>query len=256
MRRAQELARRNPGEVIFLDFGAHDFDRNVVIKPSKPSRAFWESVLNVALDDLAHLVAPREVVVCEGNPRGVVGGKNAEHDAKILNTIFGDELPDVKFLAGGNAKDVAADRLGFVAALPSVAAGISVRRLIDRDDHAAADTDEFKKQGVTTLKRRHLEAYVYDDEVLAALCDSLGKGAEKPALLEAKRRAIDDSVERGNRPDDVKSASGKIYTEAMRLLGLVGAGNDQMSFARNTLAPLIGPDFSIYRELKSDIFGE
>lgn len=81
-------------------------------------------------------MAPREVVICEGNPRGALPGKNAEHDACIYNTIFGEELPDVKFVAGGNAKDVAADRLGLVAALPLVATGIKVRRLIDCDDHA------------------------------------------------------------------------------------------------------------------------
>ncbi len=139
MRKARELDARLPVAVAFLDFGAHDFDRPTVITPSRPTRAFWEGVLNVALDDLASLVAPREVVICEGNPVGVIPGKNAEHDATIYDTIFGEEFPDVKFLAGGNAKGVAGDRLGIVAALPLVASGIKVRRLIDRDDHAPKD---------------------------------------------------------------------------------------------------------------------
>jgi hypothetical protein len=255
MRAARELAEATPGTVSFIDFGGHDFDTKVVIEPSAPSRRFWESVLSVALDDLAALVAPEQVIVCEGNPAGAVPGKNAEHDATIFNTVFGDHLPGAKFIAGGNAKEVAADRLGFVAALPNIASGISVKRLIDRDDHAPFDVIELRKQGITALGRRHLEAYVYDDEVLTALCQSVGRPADAPGLLADKAQALTDSVARGNPPDDVKSAAGVIYTKAKQRLGLTGIGNDQMAFARNTLAPLIKPEMAVFGELKKDVFG-
>jgi predicted ATPase len=255
MRKARELNDRFPGTVAFLDFGGHDFDQPTILLPSKPTRAFWENVLNVALDDLASLVAPREVVVCEGNPAGALPGKNAEHDATIYNTVFSDEMADVKFLAGGNAKDVAADRLGFVTALPMIASGIKVRRLIDRDDHAQADIDKMAREDITTLGRRHLEAYIYADEVLTALCQSQGKPAEAPNLIAEKQNAIAASVLRGNPRDDVKSAAGEIYTKAKARLGLVGVGNDERAFARNTLAPLVKPGMAVYAELKRDIFG-
>jgi predicted ATPase len=143
MRKARELAEATPGSVAFLDFGERDFDQVTVIEPSRPTRTFWQKQLGVALDDLAHLVAPHEVVICEGNPAAPVQGKNSEHDAICYDTIFGDEYPDVKFLSGGNAADVANDRLGFLAALPKIAAGITVRRLIDRDDHAPADVARY-----------------------------------------------------------------------------------------------------------------
>jgi hypothetical protein len=255
MRKARELHDRFPGTVAFLDFGGHNFDQHTVLVPSKPTRAFWEEVLNVALDDLASLVAPREVIVCEGNPAGALPGKNAEHDATIYNTVFAEEMPDVKFLSGGNAKDVAADRLGFVATLPMLASGIKARRLIDRDDHAQADVDRMALGGVTTLGRRHLEAYVYDDEVLTALCHAQGKSAEAPNLIADKQNAITASVARGYPRDDVKSAARDIYTKAKARLGLVGVGNDERAFARNTLAPLLKPGMAVYAELKKDIFG-
>ena len=254
MRKARELDAQTPGSVAFLDFGDRNFDQPVVIIPSRPTRAFWEGVLNVALDDLATLVAPKEVVICEGNPVGAIPGKNAAHDATVYNTIFGDELPDVKFLAGGNANAVATDRLGFVAALPLVASGITVRRLIDRDDHAPPDVAKFATEGISTLGRRHLEAYLYDDEVLTALCESSGKPAEASNLLAEKQQAIAASIKRGNAPDDVKSAAGEIYTKAKQRLGLTGVGNDQMSFARNTLAPLVKSGMAVYSELKQAIF--
>jgi hypothetical protein len=208
----------------------------------------------VALDDLAHLVAPSELVICEGNPNGAVPGKNAEHDAICYDIIFQGEMPDVKFIAGGNSKDILSDRLGFAKGFPMVVPGITVRRLIDRDDHAPGDMANFAKQGITTLSRRHLESYLYHDEVLVALCDKFGQATSAPALLADKAADITTTVASGKPSDDIKSAAGLIYVSAKKRLGLIGVGNDQMAFARNTLAPLITPDMKVYKELKKTIF--
>ena len=255
MRKARELCDADPDSVVFLDFGGQDFDQPVVMRPSKPTRAFWESVMQVALDDLASLVAPREVVICEGNPAGPAPGKKAEHDAQVYGTIFADEFPDVTFISAGNAKEVAGDFLGLAAALPKIASGMKVTRLIDRDDHAPADVAAFNKDGVKVLSRRHIEAYLYDDEVLIALCDSVGKAGDAPAVIAAKQKAVADSIGRTNPNDDIKSAAGTIYTETKRILGLVKVGDNQTAFARNTLAPLIKPGMAVYTQLRFDVFG-
>ncbi len=254
MRKARELYDNDPSSVAFLDFSGLDFDQPTVITPSKPTRAFWEGLMNVALDDLATLIAPREVIICEGSPVGPVAGKNAEHDARIYSTIFADDFPDATFISAGSASQVSGDFLGLATALPKVASGMRVRRLIDRDDHAPSDVAVYRKEGITVLGRRHLEAYVFDDEVLTALCNSVGKTGDTPAVLAAKQKAIADSVGRGNPPDDIKSAAGTIYTETKRILSLTQAGNDKGSFARNTLAPLIRPGLAVYAALKHDIF--
>ena len=67
---------------------------------------------------------------------------------------------------------------------------------------------------------------------------------------------MQESVKRGNSSDDVKSASGKIYAETKKLLGVAGMGNNSKAFMRSTLAPLIHPDMDIYKILKKDIFGQ
>lgn len=255
MRKARELYDANPSSVVFLDFGGRDFDHPATIEPEKPTRVFWERALHVALDDLAALVAPREVVICEGNPIGSVPGKNSEHDARIYSTIFAEELPDVTFISAGSASQVTGDFLGLATALPKVATGMKVKRLIDRDDHAPEDVAGYGKDGVIVLSRRHLEDYIYDDEVLTALCGSVGKSEETSALIAAKQKAIADVVAQGKPFDDIKSASGTIYNEAKRILSLVAVGNNQMAFARNTLAPLIRPGMAVYAQLKFDIFG-
>lgn len=255
MRKARELYDADPSSVVFLDFGGRDFDKTTIITPEKPTRAFWESVLHVALDDLATLVAPRQVVICEGSPLGPVSGKNVEHDARVYSTIFADELPDVSFISAGSASQVAGDFLALATALPKVAAGMKVTRLIDLDDHAPTDVAAYKQQGVTVLSRRHLEAYLFDDEVLTALCNSVGKPEDVSEVLAVKQRAIADSITRGNPPDDIKSAAGNIYTETKRILGLTQVGNDRHAFARNVLAHLVEPSMAVYAQLKHNIFG-
>lgn len=255
MRKARELYDGDPSSVVFLDFGGRDFDRQTVITPEKPTREFWASVLHVALDDLAALVAPREVVICEGNPVTPSPGKNVEHDARVYSTIFAEQLPDVTFISAGSASQVSGDFLALATTLPKVASGMKVRRVIDLDDHSPQDVLAHKQDGMIVLGRRHIEAYLFDEEVLAALCASVGKSADLPAVLAAREQAIADSVGRGNPPDDIKSAAGNIYTETKRILGLTQVGNDRHAFARNTLAPLIKPGLTTYADLKRDIFG-
>lgn len=255
MRKARELYEQDPGEVAFLDFDNHDYDKLVVLNHVAPTRAFWERVLRVALDDLADLIAPKEIVICEGNPSGSVPGKNAEHDARCYEIIFAAEFPDTKFISGGNSGDVSSDRLGFAAVFPNVVKGISVKRLIDRDDHSPTDVQEFKSKGIRTLRRRHLEAYLYDEEVLRVLYEQCGRVTDFAELQAARAKAMADSQSRNNAPDDVKSAAAAIYTFVKRHLALTACGNNQMAFARETLAPLVQPGMTVYQELREDIFG-
>jgi predicted ATPase len=213
MRRARDLAALHPAEVVFLDFEGRDFDQPQILEPVVPTRAFWERSLRVALDDMAELVAPKQVVVCEGNPLGAVGGRVAV-DANCYNQVFGAEFPDTRFLSAGNAADVAADRLAFTEAIKALARGISVIRLIDRDDRSPAEIAALQAQGIKVLSRRHMESYLYDDEILSALCMAKGNTAAAPDLIADKAAAIAASVGRRNPPDDVKSASGQIYNAA------------------------------------------
>jgi hypothetical protein len=254
MRQAKELAAENPDSVVFLDFDNRDFDMSQVIKPVKTNRTFWENVLHVALDDLAALVTPSQIVICEGVPRGTAYGANVAHDAECLDTIFADEYSDAKFLAGGNCHEVVSDRHALIGAIEALSQGAQIIRMIDRDDRSADDIRDFEAQNIRVLSRRHLESYLFDDEVLDALCESVSMPEKKQEVRDAKAAALQESVDRGNAPDDIKSASGKTYTEIKRILGLTSVGNDTKSFMRSTLAPLIQSGMTVYEDLKNDIF--
>ena len=255
MREARDLYTSTPGQVVFLDFEGHDFDKPVALRPVVPNRTFWERVLRVALSDLADLVAPKEIVICEGNPKTATPGKNEEHDARVYGAIFEGEFPDTRFISGGNSHDVAADRLKFATVLPNVIRGVEVRRVIDRDDHSPQDQQDLQKDGIRTLSRRHIECYLYDPEVLQALCSSLGMSNDYSAVNAARTAALDASVARGRPVDDMKAAAPQLYVEIKRILALTAVGNDALSFARNKLVPLIKPGTATYAQLKQDIFG-
>jgi predicted ATPase len=255
MRKAREMYDADPTSVAFIDFSGHDFDQAITLSTSKPTRSFWEGVMHVALDDLTSLVAPKRVVICEGNPRGSMPGKNSEHDARIYETIFGDDMPDTTFISAGNSKEVQGDFIGLATVLPKVASGIKITRLIDLDDHSQDDVGEFKEKGVRVLSRRHLEVYLYDDEILTALCNSVGKPEMAGELIAAKVNAIAGVVSQGHPSDDVKKVAGTVYNAAKRILSLAQVGNDAAAFARNTLAKLIRPGTAVYATLRMDIFG-
>jgi hypothetical protein len=261
MRRACQIAETNQGRVVFLDFSEKIYDSEVEIKPTIPNRQFWKGVLEIALDDLAGLVAPRQVVLCEGRPKmddpGYLkkGKDRSEFDAACLRRIFSPQLPDTDFLSVGNASDVQTDRLGAGKVISTLVSGTKIIRLIDRDDCSETEVKEHLNAGVRVLSQRHIEGYLYDDEILTRLCEWAGKPEKVNEVLAFKISAITDSTKRGNPADDMKSASGQTYEQTKRILGLTKCGNSSDAFCRDTLAPLIVPETEVYRRLLADIFG-
>jgi hypothetical protein len=145
--------------------------------------------------------------------------------------------------------------LKFASAFPNVISGMNVSRLIDRDDHAPAEIEEYKASGVKVLSKRTIESYLYDDEVLTLLYEEHGKANNVADLLAKKEEFLQASVNRNNPIDDIKSAASELYSFIKTELALTGCGNDQASFARHMLVPLVAPGTKVYDALKADVFG-
>lgn len=255
MRKAWEIEKESPGIVAFVDMHGHDFDSHVAIEPVKPSRALWTRTLDVALGDLAHLMAPEQIVLCEGRPPREQVDSRAEFDANCYRKIFANEFPETDFLSVGSSNDVSQDRLEAGKAIQTIASGTSVIRLIDRDLRSEDEVRELEATGVRVLSRRHIEAFLMDDEVIAALCDQVGEATRTDEIKRIRDDAIDAAVQRGKDRDDWKSAAGDFYTNTRRALTLTSSGSNWNAFAVGTLAPLIAPGMAVYQELKRDIFG-
>jgi predicted ATPase len=254
MRKAQELASVNPEGVVFLDFENHDFDQPVNISPVHPNREFWNRVLDVALGDLAALVAPDRVVLCEGRPAGAGNAAKAEFDARCYRKIFADEFPRTDFVSVGNALEVSADRVELGRTIQTLISGTEVIRVVDRDQRSMQEVQDLETSGVRVLSRRHLESYLLDDEIVTLLCESSGQPELTNLAIAARNDAVAASVDRGNAVDDLKSAAGDFYVAVRQLLALVGHGNTTESFLADTMAPLVRPSTAVYSQLRADIF--
>lgn len=255
MRTAWEMAKETPGRVAFVDMQDIDFDQVVTTYPVRPNRDFWVRTLDVALGDLAHLMAPERVVLCEGRPPRDGDDGKAEFDASCYRKIFAAEFPETDFLSAGNSKDVSQDRLEAGKAITTIASGTVLIRLIDRDLLSREEVEEYRASGVRVLSHRNIETYLLDDEVLAALCDSTGQADKTYDIIQMRDAAMQASVDRGNDPDDLKKAAGDFYNRARRELTLSGAGSSWNAFAKSSLAPLVQPGMRVYDLLKTDIFG-
>lgn len=254
MRAAMDLQSGGTSQVVFLDFGGRDFDSPVVIAPAQVSRSFWRQALEVALDDVAGLIAPKRLVLCEGRPAKAPGDTGAEFDAACLRAIFAAEFPDTDFLSVGNSLEVSSDSMGVGRAFQTLVSGTETIRVIDRDDRSDEEVQNAIAAGIRVLSRRSIESYLLDEEILRKLCLNIGKGSEADNIITAKAAAMASSISRGNPPDDVKSAAGEIYNAAKRLLQLTQAGSNYRSFLRDTVAPLV-PGTSVYEQLRTDLFG-
>ena len=254
MRRARDIEAEQPGTVVFLDFGDRDFDQPQIIEPTKPDRQFWRKAHQVALDDLAALVAPERVVICEGHPKTARPVRNHSQDARCYERIFEAEFPETRFVSMGNDGEVSGDQHGLAQALLSLVDGLDVVRLIDRDDRSAQEVSDAQGDGVRVLSRRNLESYLFDDDVLRTLAAWADQEDKADELIAKKKRIIDAGSDSGP-SDDLKPASGQIYNACKNTLSLTRCGNNTKAFMRDTLAPLIEPRMAVYEELKRDIFG-
>ena len=168
---------------MFLDFGGRNFDEPQVMEPTKPDRTFWNKAYDVALGDLAELVAPSQVVICEGEPITNPPRRNQSLDADCYSRIFGDEFPETEFLSMGNDQQVLDDQRGVAEAFRKLIGAMAVVRLVDRDDRSAEEIEIANQQGIRVLSRRNLEAYLFDDEVLSALAVSVGRRTKLRTFL-------------------------------------------------------------------------
>jgi ABC-type cobalamin/Fe3+-siderophores transport system ATPase subunit len=252
LRKAMELHSSTPENIAFIDFSSAKFDGSCTLKPTVPSKAFWLSALNTSMDDLHKLVVPKLLVLVEGS---IGNSERAKFDAQCYNTIFQEEYPEVLFISLGNSHDVATPNPLVKYLLGEIAPHSTVVHVIDRDGRSDTEVSELKSQSVRVLTRRHIESYLFDDEVLVELAATASQPQNAQNLLDAKREAISNSIARGNLPDDLKSASGEIFNTAKTILKLTNPGNSKDAFKRDTLAPLLRNCSATYLALKNDIFG-
>lgn len=252
LQEAEEIEKKNPGTVVFLDFSDRDFDEDQIMRPAKISRAVQEKFYELAFGDFAKLILPKTIIFCEGDPNGKA---RKDFDKTIYTIIFGDTHPDAFFISGGSCNEIEVIEQKFGEVMSVLLGNSNIIKVVDRDDRSDKEVSDLLARKIKTLSRRHLEAYLLDDEVIRKLCDYQGQADKATECIDAKKAAIANSVSQGKPSDDIKSARGEIYVGIKRILCLQHCGNTADSFIRDTLAPLVTPDMNVYKELENDIFG-
>ena len=251
LKQAEELEEQNPGSVVFLDFDNRDFDLEETMIPAKIDKAIWDKFFDLAFADFSKLIAPSRIVFCEGTSQG---RKYKDFDAQIYGKIFEQKYHDTKFVSVGSSSELENIENQSVKVVANILKSSTIIKFIDRDDKSIQEIQENTSKGIKTSGRRHIESYLYDDELITKLCESVGKPELTQDCLNAKNQSIQNSIGRGNPADDIKSASGNIFTELKRILGLTQCGNNKCAFVRDTMTPLVTEDTSVYKELENEIF--
>ena len=234
MRKALQLYEEYGEQVVFLDFSDGNFDDTEVIEPTKPDRRFWEQTHEIALDDLAALVIPDQIVICEG----IHGNKG--FDAECYNQIFSEEFPNTKFISAGGKGGLQ----NYIPVIGAIAEGATVFGLRDLDQVTSGEIIDLQQEGIKVLKRGQIEDYLLADDVLHALCQD-NEHCEGKA---------DELIGLRNNTSNIKDAANKIRQKVIGW-GMSGAGETREGFLRDTIAPLIKSKMPTYDELKQIIFG-
>ena len=243
IRRAFDIAGEARGRVAFLDFGQVEGPApDVRLRPSQPSSKLLREAMSIALDDLASLLAPEVLVICEGSQ---VSDRKQSWDERIYRQIFRDLHPRVEFKSSGGKGE-----LEKAAAIASVIApGTFILKLRDRDDLTPDGRTRLLAgdPNLRVLERRSLESYLLDDEVLEVLVGDRGSRVDN-AIHELKV-ARDGAI----RPNgSAKGALGVVFNVAKNVLqNTEGLGENATQFSADVLAKLIAPEMEVRQELEA-----
>ena len=138
-----------------------------------------------------------------------------------------------------------------VAILKAIASGIEVEKLIDRDDMTAEERSRKIAQGIRVLRRRELEEYLYDPEVLRTFLQTVGKESVVGQVLSERESLVNGQPG----PTNIKDVSRQLFTEIRNATGLANLGNNREQFAAQFLLPALRETHMVYEELREDVFG-
>ncbi|MDZ4685684.1 MAG: AAA family ATPase [Planctomycetaceae bacterium] len=245
--RALQEDLRGQCQVIDFKEGTRFGAEPVTLKPIAPSLKVWREIFATALDDLAGLVSPRQIIYCEGRAEPGKGGRERGLDADVLNTVFAQAYPDTQFVSSGGNTELDQRMAITVGIISKVLPTLEIYLLKDRDIASGKKATEVDRQRYLSnnaanhrvLKRWEIENYLFDREVLEAYCSAEGLAFDATAYATLVSNINDD---------DVKDEANRVKN----ICGII-TSVDPERFKRN-LAAVIRPEMAIYKELEDCIF--
>jgi predicted ATPase len=231
-----------------LDFSEKDyFHGNQTITPIKTTRKNWQRIFSTALEDLTGLISPKRIIYCEGKDKPGQNGEEKGFDAKVFNSVFGENYHDTLFVSsGGNTELDQRSEIG-LAIMTKVFNKIEILVLKDRDiSSGRLNTENDRKiylennsKNHRVLNRWEIENYLFDKEVLKAYCAANSK--------EFKEQDFDNFV------TDIINQNVKDETTRIKNFCNITTNVNAETFKLN-LSTFITSNMYIYKELEDVIF--
>lgn len=222
-----------------FDFSEKDyFNGTHTIKPIRTTRANWQRIFKTALEDLTGLIAPEEIIYCEGRPAPDVNGAEQGLDATIYNDIFSEEFHNTLFISAGGS-DAEVNSAVALQIITKAFNGVRLKLLKDRDVNTDAERATFLAQSPTNkmLERREIENYIFDKEVLREFC--------------IKNAKIFDEARYDISVNDINLQDLKPVQQEIQVCC---ASNGSVSDFKRELGKVINKDMAVYISLKNLIF--
>lgn len=227
-----------------LDFSEKDyFNGTKTIKPIENTRKNWQRIFETALEDLVGLIAPHQIIYCEGRPDPNSSGEELGLDAQVYNNIFEVTHPETLFVSGGG-NDLVSNASLALTILSKAFSGVDMLLLKDRDGATDQERDDFIKEQSTNkmLVRREMENYLFDKEILTRYCNENGVNF--------------DEVKYNNLLKDITSFDFKERNQShQNVIKQLVSWPGTVTELKVELSKHIAPDTNTYKALKAEIFG-
>lgn len=193
------------------------------LKPIKKTRENWQRIFKTALDDLTTLLAPQEIIYCEGSLKQSL-------DEKMFNDIFSTKYHNSLFISSTNKSEGQKYAGIALTILNKAFSGVSIKILVDRDEDL--NIPKISNVELKKLARREFENYLYDLEIMQKAY---------PILTVEDHSSITSDIVN----DDVKSRT--------RDFMMVCKEDNEKKF-KLTLAASLTEDTAIFKEIEKIIF--
>jgi len=227
-------------ECAILDFSSEDyFDKPSVIEPMATTRKNWQHIFQTALEDLIGLLAPKQIIYCEGREEPFGAGGEQGFDADIYNEIFSENYPETLFVSSGGGGTMQKNTTLALKVLSKAFDDVELYLLKDRDTLAEEERSNFLESDSShrMLERSEIENYIFDKEVLTRYCSSNSRSFDETRY----NSKVTDINMQNLKPvqQDIQASCGS---------------NGNISDFKRELAKTITKDMEIYKWLESVIF--
>lgn len=221
--RALQDDLKNDCQIIEFKEGTNLASTAYTLTPIKLSRTNWQNIFNTALDDLTNLLAPQEIIYCEGK-------LNLSLDEKMFNDIFSNKYHNTLFVSSTSKSECQKFACIALTVLNKAFSAVNIKVLVDRDDDLTIPKS--KTVEIRKLQRREFENYLYDWEIMQKAYPTL--------TLEQYQTICKDITN-----DDVKA-------QTKPLMKLCSESNEKKF--QLTLAAALTEETNTFKELEKIIF--